>query len=167
MDEIREFLSDPDKNEDEFWESDALIWVDWGDEDESVIKYFKDELPEKDKIRFECADSDKERGVDIILEKDGVKRPIPYEDDCTDRDTTLKSVQEYLSPDYQIRWYMGSLGGDTLAFCILTASQWNELEREFGAEKVAYYFAPVREDSRMFDLDADEVCDWLEQREKA
>ena len=89
------------------------------------------------------------------------------EDDCMDRDTTLKSVQEYLLPDYQIRWYMGSLGGDTLAFCILTASQWNELEREFGAEKVAYYFAPVRPDSRMFDLDADEVFDWLEQREKA
>lgn len=62
---------------------------------------------------------------------------------------------------------MGSLGGDTLAFCILTASQWNELEREFGAEKVAYYFAPVRSDSRMSDLNADEVFDWLEQREKA
>ena len=79
MDEIRKFLSDPGKNEDEFWESDALIWVDWGDEDESIIEYFNDELPEKDKIRFECADSDKERGVDIILEKDGVKRPIPYD----------------------------------------------------------------------------------------
>ena len=53
MDEIRKFLSAPDKNEDEFWESGALIWVDWGDEDESVIEYFNDELPEKDKIRFE------------------------------------------------------------------------------------------------------------------
>lgn len=167
MDEIRKFLSAPDKNEDEFWESDALIWVDWGDEDESVILYFNDELPEKDKIRFECVEIDKERGLDIILEKDGVKRPIPYADDCTDRDMTLKSVQEYLAPDYQIRWYMGSLGSDTLAFCILPASQWSALEHEFGAEKVAYYFAPVREESRMFDLDADEVFDMLDERDKA
>ena len=29
MEEIRKFLSEPEEHQDEFWESDALIWVDW------------------------------------------------------------------------------------------------------------------------------------------
>ena len=32
---------------------------------------------------------------------------------------------------------MGSVGAVTLAFSILKASQWNELEREYAGEKVA------------------------------
>ena len=31
MEEIRKFLSEPEEHQDEFWESDALIWVDWRD----------------------------------------------------------------------------------------------------------------------------------------
>ena len=27
MEEIRKFLSEPEEHQDEFWESDALIWV--------------------------------------------------------------------------------------------------------------------------------------------
>ncbi|MFQ8879836.1 MAG: hypothetical protein ACLR7N_15900 [Roseburia hominis] len=40
MEEIRKFLSEPEEHQDEFWESDALIWVDWRDFDESIIEYF-------------------------------------------------------------------------------------------------------------------------------
>ena len=110
---------------------------------------------------------EKERDVDIILEKDGISTAIPYAEDYTDRDTTLKSVQEYVSPKYQIRWFMGSLGSDTLAFCVFPSSQWEQLEDEFGAEKVAYHFAPIKEDSVMFEMDMDEVFDLLEQRGEA
>ena len=67
---------------------------------------------DEDKIHFECVETEKERGVDIFMKKNGVSAPIPYADDCTDRDTTLRSIQEYLSPQYQLRWYMGSLGSD-------------------------------------------------------
>ena len=109
-------------------------------------------------------ESEKERGIDIFLKKDGVSRAVPYGDDCTDRDTTLKSIQEYVSPKYQIRWYMESLGSDTLAFCIGLTSQWEQLEQEFGAENVAFYFSPVRADSAMFEMDMDEVFERLEQR---
>ena len=101
------------------------------------------------------------------LKKDGVSRSVPYGDDCTDRDTTLKSIQEYVSPKYQIRWYMESLGSDTLAFCIGLTSQWEQLEQEFGAENVAFYFSPVQADSAMFEMDMDEVFEQLEQRGEA
>ncbi len=164
MDKIKKFLSAPEENKDEFWESDALIWVDWRDFDESIIRYFNEKLPDEDKVLFECVKIEKARGVDILLKKNGVSTAIPYADDCTDRDTTLKSIQEYISPKYQIRWYMDSLGGDTLAFCIELTSQWEQLEQEFGAEKVTYYFAPIQMDSVMFEMSMDEVFDLLEQR---
>lgn len=164
MDKIKRFLAAPEENKDEFWESDALIWVDWRDFDESIIRYFNEKLPDEDKVLFECVKIEKARGVDILLKKNGVSTAIPYADDCTDRDTTLKSIQEYISPKYQIRWYMDSLGGDTLAFCIELTSQWEQLEQEFGAEKVAYYFAPIQTDSVMFEMSMDEVFDLLEQR---
>ena len=92
---------------------------------------------------------------------------IPYAEDDTDRDTTLKSIQGYVSPKYQVRWYMDSLGSDTLAFCIGLTSQWEQLEQEFGSEKVAYYFVPIRADSTMFEMDMDEIFELLEQRGEA
>lgn len=95
MEEIRKLLEAPDDTKDEFWDSGELIWIDWRDFDDSIINYFNKKLPDEDKIQFECVESEKERGIDIFLKKDGVSRSVPYGDDCTDRDTTLKSIQEY------------------------------------------------------------------------
>lgn len=167
MEKVKKILLSPEENKDDFWENDALILVDWGEFDDSIIKYFNEKLPDEDKIQFECVKIEKERGIDIFLHKNGVSTAIPYADDYTDRDTTLKSIQEYVSPKYQIRWYMGSLGSDTLAFCIGLTSQWEQLEQEFGSEKVAYYFAPIQADSAMFEMDMGEIFDLLEQRGEA
>ena len=41
------------------------------------------------------------------------------------------------------------------------------MEQEFGAEKVAFYFAPVQADSVMFEMDMNEVFALLEQRGEA
>ena len=166
FEQIRSFLSAPTEQQDEFDASDALIWVDWGDEDESVLSYLNDVLPEEAQIDYECVDSETERGFDILLKKDGEAHAVPYAADAADRDTTLKAAQEYLAPAYEIRWYMGSLGSDTLAFVLLPASQWEQLEREFGAEQVTYYFPPIHADSQMFEMDVDEVFDLLEQRKQ-
>lgn len=167
METIRKFLLAPDKNQDEFWESNSLIWVDWREFDEDIIRYFNEKLPDKDKIIFECVKTEKDLDIDIILKKNNTSIAIPYADDCTDRDTTLISIQEYLSPNYQVRWYMGSLGSDTLAFCVYPTSQWEQLEQEFGVETVAYYFAPIHLNSKMFEMDMNEVFDLLEQRGEA
>ena len=164
--EVQLFLATPSEHRDEFDASDALIWVDWGDEDESVLSYLNDVLPEEAQIDYECVDSETERGFDILLKKDGEAHAVPYAADAADRDTTLKAAQEYLAPAYEIRWYMGSLGSDTLAFCVLQAEQWRRLAQEFGAETLDYYFAPIYADSQMFEMDVDEVFDLLEQRKQ-
>lgn len=163
---VQAFLTAPVEQQEVFDASDALIWVDWGDEDESVLSYLNDVLPENAQIDYECTDAEEERGFDILLKKDGEVRVIPYAADAADRDTTLKAAQEYIAPAYAIRWYMGSLGSDTLAFVVLSAPQWEKLEREFGAEQVAYYFAPIDENSQMFEMDVDDVFDLLEQRKQ-
>ena len=163
---VQAFLTAPVEQQEVFDASDTLIWVDWGDEDESVLSYLNDVLPEEAQIDYECVDSETERGFDILLKKDGEAHVIPYATDAADRDTTLKAAQEYLAPTYEIRWYMGSLGSDTLAFAVLSADDWQKLEREFGAEQVTYYFAPIHADSQMFEMDVDEVFDLLEQRKQ-
>ena len=61
---------------------------------------------------------------------------------------------------------MGSLGSDTLAFVVLSAAQWGRLEEEFGVAQVAHHFVRIGEDSKMFEMDADEVFDLLKQRGK-
>ncbi len=152
MEMIKTFLSAPKQYEDAFWESDVLIWIDWREYDEDIIRYFNEKLPDGDKIDFVCKDSDKERGVDIILKKNGACMPIPYADAYMDRDTTLISIQKYIAPKYQIRCYAGSLACDTLAFCMYPVEEWNRLEQEFGAETVSRYFVPVQEGSRLFEM---------------
>lgn len=152
MEKVKKFLSSPNEYRDEFWESDDLVWIDWREFEESIIEYFNKKLPDDDKIKFRCVEIDKERDIDIILEKDGLDIVVPYADECTDRDTTIRSIQEYLYPKYQIRWYMDSLGSDTLAFCIGQTSNWKELENDFGKEFVNYYFSIIKSDSVMFNM---------------
>ena len=157
MEKVKKFLSSPNEYRDEFWESDDLVWIDWREFEESIIEYFNKKLPDDDKIKFRCVEIDKERDIDIILEKDGLDIVVPYADECTDRDTTIRSIQEYLYPKYQIRWYMDSLGSDTLAFCIGQTSNWKELENDFGKEFVNYYFSIIKSDSVMFNMNIDDI----------
>ena len=166
MEMVRNFLFSPNENREEFWENDELIWIDWREYEESIIKYFNEKLPPEDQIKFECKESEKEREIDIVLEKNGVKIEIPYADEYTDRDTTLRNIEKYIEPKYQIRWYMDSLGSDTLAFYIGLTFDWKLLEEEFGKEKVDFYFKPIDEESIMFEMDINEVFDLIEKREK-
>lgn len=161
---IETFLSAPAENQDAFWESDGLIWVDWREYDESIIDYFNEHLPEGAKIDYVCQDTAQARGFDILLNKNGVSAPIPYGEDAADRDTTLRSIQAYLAPEYQIRWYLDSLGSDTLAFCLLSTAQWAQLEQQFGQAQVAHYFAPITADSKMFEMELDEASRLLKAR---
>ncbi|MGE7999721.1 hypothetical protein ACQKOF_13775 [Lysinibacillus sp. NPDC093190] len=163
---IEQFLKNPSAEEESFWNSEALVWVDWKDFDESIAEYFNEYLLEEDKINVELVENDKPRCVDIFLIKDEVKKAIPYDEERTDRDTTLKAVQDFIAPKYQIRWYMDSLGGDTLAFCLLPTEKWLRLEEECGKEKVTYYFAPLSHDSIMFEMDIDKISDLLEKRKQ-
>lgn len=147
---IEAFLKAPEDMMDAFWEGSALIWVDWREYDDAIIDYVNEYLPPEARIEYEVRDCAAPRGVNIVLKKDGVCAAIPYPPDRMDRDMTLRAVQAHLEPVYRLRLFTGSLGCDTLAFCLLPEGQWQRLEAAFGTGYVARHFQPVGPDSVLF-----------------
>ena len=68
----------------------------------------------------------------MVLSSNDRKLTIPFADDRTDRDSAIRAMQVMLAPRYQIRWFMESLGNDTLAYLLLSTEQWAEIENQFG-----------------------------------
>ena len=163
--EIKEFLENPVDNMENFFNSRAITWIDWREYDEDIISYFNGLLPQEDIVDVEIKEIKLGRGIDIILKKDNKTLAIPYEDDETDRDITIKTLDEFISPKYQIRLFSESLGDDTLAFTVLNADEWKELENEFGKEKLEFFFTPVSQFKGIFNMSMKEVRKICTERE--
>ena len=136
--------------------------VDLFDSDEDVVNYFNDMMDEP--IHIQTVSNGKPYGDDIVLQKGNKKLLIPYGDE-KDRDVTIKYFNDFVKPDYEVRWFAESLGDDTLGFTVLSGAEWLKLEDEFGADIVCYYFVPIDLDSNMFNLSMSEVSALLELRE--
>ena len=163
--EIKEFLKDPIKNREAFFNNSSIIWIDWREYDEDIISYFNGLLPQEDIVDVEIKEIKLGRGIDIILKKDNKTLAIPYEDDETDRDITIKTLDEFISPKYQIRLFSESLGDDTLAFTVLNADEWKDLENEFGKEKLEFFFTPVSQFKGIFNMSMKEVMKISKKRQ--
>ena len=163
--EIKEFLENPVDNMENFFNSRAITWIDWREYDEDIISYFNGLLPQEDIVDVEIKEIKSGRGIDIILKKDNKTLAIPYEDDETDRDITIKTLDEFISPKYQIRLFSESLGDDTLAFTVLNSDEWKELENEFGKEKLEFFFTPVSQFKGIFNMSMKEVMKICTERE--
>jgi len=163
--EIKEFLENPVDNMENFFNSRAITWIDWREYDEDIISYFNGLLPQEDIVDVEIKEIKLGRGIDIILKKDNKTLAIPYEDDETDRDITIKTLDEFISPKYQIRLFSESLGDDTLAFTVLNSDEWKELENEFGKEKLEFFFTPVSQFKGIFNMSMKEIKKIYTERE--
>lgn len=163
--EIKNFFENPTNNMEKFFNSEAIIWIDWREYDEDIISYFNGLLPQEDIVNVEIKEIKLGRGIDIILKKDNKTLTIPYEDDKTDRDITIKTLNDFLSPKYQIRVFMESVGDDTIAFTILNSDEWKGLENSVGKEKLDFFFTPVSELNRMFNMSIDEAIDISKKRQ--
>ena len=159
--ELRSFFAN-DIDVNDLYDSEAIIWIDWGEYDEDVVRYFNDMMAEP--IDIEIVSNGKAYGDDIVLQKGNKELQIPYGDE-QDRDVTIKYFNDFVKPDYEVRWFAESLGNDTLGFTVLSGAEWDKLEDEFGADIVRYYFEPINLESNMFNLDMDKVSALLELRE--
>lgn len=148
-----------------FFNSRAITWIDWREYDEDIISYFNGLLPQEDIVDVEIKEIKLGRGIDIILKKDNKTLTIPYEDDATDRDITIKTLNDFISPKYQVRVFMESIGDDTLAFTVLNSDEWKELENEFGKEKLEFFFTPVSQFKGIFNMSMKEVKKIYTERE--
>lgn len=154
------FASDMDLTD--LFDSEAIIWIDWREYDEDVVHYFNDMMDEP--IDIQTVSNGKSYGDDIVLQKGDKELLIPYVDK-QDRDVTIKYFNDFVKPDYEVRWLVESLGDDTLGFTVLSGAEWANLEDEFGADTVRYYFEPINLESNMFNLGTDEVFALLALRE--
>ena len=161
--ELRSFFAnDIDLND--LFDSEAIIWIDWREYDEDVVRYFSDVMAEP--IDIEIVGNAKPYGDDIVLRKGDKELQIPYGDE-QDRDVTIKYFNDFVKPDYEVRWFTESLGNDTLGFTVLSGAEWAKLDDEFGADTVRYYFEPIDFESDMFNLGMDEVFSLLALRENS
>ena len=163
--EIKNFFENPIDNMENFFNSRAITWIDWREYDEDIISYFNCLLPQEDIVDVEIKEIKLGRGIDIILKKDNKTLTIPYENDKTDRDITIKTLNDFIAPKYQIRVFMESLGDDTLAFTVLNSDEWKELENEFGKEKLEFFFTPVSQFKGIFNMSMEEVMKIYTERE--
>ena len=160
---VKDFFSH-DMDLDDLFDSEAIIWIDWREDDEDVVRYFNDMIDEP--IDIQTISNGKPYGDDIVLKKDDKELLIPYGDE-KDRDVTIKYFNEFVKPDYEVRWFTESLGNDTLGFTVLSGAEWVKLDDEFGVDAVRYYFEPINLESDMFNLDMDEVFALLALRENS
>ena len=160
---VKDFFSH-DLELDDLFDSEAIIWVDWHEDDEDVVRYFNDMIDEP--IDIQTVSNGKPYGDDIVLQKGDKELLIPYGDE-QDRDVTIKYFNEFVKPDYEVRWFTESLGNDTLGFTVLSVAEWAKLDDEFGADTVRYYFEPIDFESDMFNLGMDEVFALLALRENS
>ena len=163
--EIKNFFENPVDNMENFFNSRAITWIDWREYDEDIISYFNGLLPQEDIVDVEIKEIKLGRGIDIILKKDNKTLAIPYKDDETDRDITIKTLNDFISPKYQVRVFMESIGDDTLAFTVLNSNEWKELENEFGKEKLEFFFTPVSQFKGIFNMSMKEVKKIYTERE--
>ena len=159
--ELRSFFAN-DIDLTDLFDSEAIIWIDWREYDEDVVNYFNDMMDEP--IDIKTVSNGKPYGDDIVLQKGDKELQIPYGDE-QDRDVTIKYFNDFVKPDYEVRWFAESLGNDTLGFTVLSGAEWANLEDEFGADTVRYYFEPINLESNMFNLGTDEVFALLALRE--
>ena len=146
----------------DLFDSEAIIWIDWREYDEDVVNYFNDMMDEP--IDIKTIGNGKAYGDDIVLKNGNKELQIPYVDE-QDRDVTIKYFNDFVKPDYEVRWFTESLGNDTLGFTVLSGTEWAKLNDEFGADVVRYYFEPIDFESDMFNLGMDEVFALLALRE--
>ena len=160
---VKDFFSN-NMDLNDLFDSEAIIWIDWREYDEDVVRYFNDMMDEP--IDIQTVSNGKPYGDDIVLQKGDKELLIPYGDE-QDRDVTIKYFNDFVQPDYEVRWFAESLGNDTLGFTVLSVSEWAKLDDEFGADTVRYYFEPIDFESDMFNLGMDEVFALLALRENS
>jgi hypothetical protein len=83
------------------------------------------------------------RNEDLYVILEGLEVRVPLQIDAADRHITICTLNDVLSPKYEIRFLVFSHGSDTLGFAALSVAEWRELE-DANADGVAENFIDPR-----------------------
>jgi len=121
-----------------FEDEDNIIWVDWREEDEAIVRYVADVINGfAIKVDWE--------GDDMIIAESERRETVPLKLDCGDRHVALCAINKFLAGSHEVRFVKASDGSDTLAFAVLPREAWAALEDEFGAKVQAAFEVLVPE----------------------
>ena len=124
---LRQWLVDRDEHaiDDAFFDNGCrnFFAVDWGEDDADIVQYCADCLGD-DSIRAEW------RGDSLVIIRDDNETTVPLTNDEGDRDVTIRTLNDVLQPDYEIRMLVCSHGSDTAGFAALAAADWQLLDSE-------------------------------------
>lgn len=112
-----------------FEDDDPVIRVDWGEEDDNIIRTIAAVLELDDLMA--CFDND---SCDLLITYHGTEHSIRYpKEGVAQRDTTIIALNALLQPDHELCLCNASRGTNTLALMALSAADWSLLEREHSA----------------------------------
>ncbi len=124
---LRQWLMERDESalEDAFFDNDCphFFAVDWREDDADIVQDCADCLG-TDSLQGEW------RGDRFVIIRDGVETAVPLANDEGDRDVTIRTLNDVLQPDYEIRFLVCSHGSDTSGFAVLASADWQALEAE-------------------------------------
>lgn len=134
--------------DDLFGDHHSVMVVDWGEEDDAIVRYCENILQTGD-LSAEVTNIDEDPGFEIHINYRGKRVRVPLVIGVEDRHITLHTLNQLLKPDYDIRVFDASNGSDTLVFLPLRSSEWAQLENEFG-NKVEKHFRKIEEHPNLF-----------------
>lgn len=128
-----------------FEDGGPAVWVDWGEEDDNIVRMTAKVLMLDDlTARFDNVT------CDLLINFRGSSCRICYpQKGVADRDTTIIGLNMMLKPYYELRLCNASLGSDTLALMALSTDNWLHLEQKF-PEACARQFAVIGERAVIF-----------------
>jgi len=111
--------------------------VDWREDDADIVAYCADAL-ELDSLTSEWRDED------LFINFDGSEVQVPLQIDVADRHTTICTLNDVLSPKYEIRFLVFTHASDALGSAALTIADWQVLERISPAVVAENFIDPRR-----------------------
>ena len=118
-DAIHEFASDTER----------CVVVDWREEEESLVGYVTDVIPEAGlSVAWD------ESGDDLVLSYMGKSAPVGLTMSPRDRYITIRAINRLLAGDYEMRLFNVSYMSDTHSFYVKPAAWWREAEQAHPAE---------------------------------
>jgi hypothetical protein len=137
-----------------------VFWVDWRQEDDAIPNLCEEVL-RTGELAGKFVETDYGDGFEVHILYKGVQIKVPLKYSPDDRHITLRSLNEVIFPDFEIRFCIDSNGNDTLAFLPLATENWTRLEMQYG-EIVSRHFYAIAERPNLFTEDYPPKITWQE-----
>jgi hypothetical protein len=147
--ELRQMVIDRDEVglERAFFDNECphFFAVDWREDDADIVAYCAEVL-QLDSLTAEW------RGEDLFITFDDREVRVPLLMDVADRHITICTLNDVLSPNYEVRFLLFSHGCDTGGFAALSLADWRELEKANAAVVAENFLDPRKLPNLMTEL---------------